>query len=54
VGNLGLLLIGVVIWASDRLDRARQQPKDYLMAGAAYAGLAGVSVIGRVVDLLPY
>jgi hypothetical protein len=48
--RLGLFLIRVVVWASEQLSRQRQGPRDYVLAGAAYVGLAGVTVIGRVVD----
>jgi hypothetical protein len=53
MGRLGVFLIKVVIWASEQLSRPRQRASDYVLAGAAHMGLAGVTIIGIVVDRLP-
>ena len=50
MARLGLLLIGVVAWASEQLSRTHERPAHYLLAGAAYMALAGVTVIGLAVD----
>jgi hypothetical protein len=52
MGRLGLFLIRVVVWSTDRLSRQRQGPGDYLMSWAARLGLAAVTVIGSLVDWL--
>ena len=51
--RLGFLLLRVVFWASNQLSRARVRPSDYVLAFAAHLSLAGVSVIGTVVDAFP-
>jgi hypothetical protein len=48
--RLGLFLVGVVVWATDRL--ADQRPAGYPIKWAAHAALAGVTVVGSVVDWL--
>lgn len=52
MGRLGLFLIRIVVWATDRLLREPERLRDYVMAGAAHAVLAGVTAIGSVVDWL--
>jgi hypothetical protein len=52
MGRLGLFLIRIVVWATGRLSQRRQRPEDYLRAWAAQLALAGVTVIGSVVDWL--
>jgi hypothetical protein len=52
MGELGLFLIRVVVWSTDRLSRKRQRPGDYLIRFAAQLGLIAVTVVGSVVDCL--
>lgn len=52
MGRLGLFLIRVVLWATDRLSQKPERLRHYLTAGAAHAALAGVTTIGLVVDWL--
>jgi hypothetical protein len=52
MGHLGLFLIRVVVWSTDRLSRKRERPGDYLMSSAARLALAAVTIIGSVVDWL--
>jgi hypothetical protein len=53
MSRLGWFLIGVVIWASERLARPRTTALDYLLALLAHMVLAAVAVIGWVIDRLP-
>jgi hypothetical protein len=53
MGQLGLFLLRVVFWASNQLSRARDRPRDYVLVFAAHLSLAGVSVIGKVIDAFP-
>ena len=53
MGQLGLFLLRVVFWASNQLARARDRPRDYVLVFAAHLSLAGVSMIGKVIDALP-
>jgi hypothetical protein len=48
--RLGLFLLRVVVWATDRLSHERRRPADYLIEWAAHAALGGVAIIGSVVD----
>ena len=52
MGRLGLFLIRVVVWATERLSQKPERLPHYLVAGAAHAALAGVTAIGSVVDRL--
>jgi hypothetical protein len=52
MGHLGLFLIRVVVWSTDRLARKRQRFADSLMSSVARLGLAAVTVIGSIVDWL--
>jgi hypothetical protein len=52
MGHLGLFLIRIVVWSTDRLSRKRQRPGDYPMSSAARLALAAVTIIGSVVDWL--
>jgi hypothetical protein len=54
MARLGLFLIGVVVRATEELSRARVGPGDYVRAGAAYAALFIVGVIGLAVDSWPF
>lgn len=51
--GLGLFLIRVVCWASEHISRTPRRPRDFALVGAAHAAMAGVTVIGFVVDHLP-
>ena len=51
--GLGLFLIRVVCWASEQLWRTPRRPRDFALVFAAHAAMAGVTVIGFVVDHLP-
>jgi hypothetical protein len=52
MARFGLFLIVLVAWASAQLSRNKEQPSDHLLAGAAHLALAGVRVIGMLVDRL--
>jgi len=53
MAGLGLFLIRVVCWASELLWRTPRRPRDFALVFAAHAAMAGVTVIGFVVDHLP-
>ena len=53
MARLGFVLLHVVFWASNQLSRARVRPSDHVLAFAAHVSLAGVSVLGEVIDALP-
>jgi hypothetical protein len=52
MGRLGLFLIRVVVWATDRLSQKPVRLQHYLTAGLAHAALAGVIAIGSTIDWL--
>lgn len=52
MGRLGLFLIRVVVWGTDRLSQKPERLRHYLLAGAAHAALFSVTAIGSSVDWL--
>jgi hypothetical protein len=52
MAKLGLVLIGVVAWATEQLARRRNTPADLLRRSAGYLALAFVRLVGAAVDTL--
>jgi len=48
--RLGLFLIGVVVWSTEQIWQSSQGRRHYVRAGAARLALAGVSLVGALVD----
>jgi hypothetical protein len=53
MARLGLALIGIVLWASERLPETRKTPGDHWRSVSAMMALALVRVVGLAVDCLP-
>ena len=50
MARLGLVLIRVVVWATEQLSRTPRRPGDHLRIWAAHLGLGGVRLVGTTVD----
>jgi hypothetical protein len=50
MARLGLFFIRVVVWATEQLSRPKAGFRDYVLAGAAHAAMAGVTIAGALID----